>query len=352
MDKTIKKVMCFDIYGEYIMTYDSVIIISKENYCNINTLCNELANGGYFCNNKIFIYETNFTQESLNNLIKKYKIPIIKNEVWKRIDFIDDLNENDYLISNIGRVYSMRKEKIIKPNINQGYFFVGLCEKNKKKYLRIHRLVALAFIPNDDPENKTIVNHKWIDKINFTADTTKQDNRVENLEWCTPGENTIHARDVLKRENFNNNKKCLSKPIYQYNKKGKFIKKYPSLAEIERQLGYKRTAISDVCRGNGYMAYGYYWRYEEEIIKNKINIKEEIKNINKNKFKCHTGKTKSVIQYDLNWNIIKEYSSLSEVGKNGYCMSVVSRCCNGKKNKCYNSYWRYKDYVGNNTYGK
>ena len=103
--------------------------------------------------------------------------------------------EGGYQVSNLGRVKSLpravpngrhgtinRKGKILKGrDCGKGYLKVRLSGKQKP----IHRLVAEAFIPN--PENKPHVNH-----INLN----KQDNCVENLEWCTHSENMSHARQL------------------------------------------------------------------------------------------------------------------------------------------------------------
>lgn len=105
---------------------------------------------------------------------------------WKPIpEFIDF-----YEVSDTGKVRSLprngtiKKAKILKPDINitTGYHQVKLCKNGFKKVYKIHRLVAKTFIEN--PNNKPEVNHK---------DGKKGNNRVDNLEWCTKSENSIHA---------------------------------------------------------------------------------------------------------------------------------------------------------------
>lgn len=148
--------------------------------------------------------------------ISETEIPKIKTELDIKMDYSknnSDLEgelwepligfEKYYEISNMGRlkrlyseslksngVKQIIREKILKGCINtSGYpsFFIG--NDGKSKQYRLHRLVALQFIPN--PENKPQINHK---------NGIKTDNRVENLEWCTHSENQLHAiRTGLKK---------------------------------------------------------------------------------------------------------------------------------------------------------
>lgn len=90
-----------------------------------------------------------------------------------------------YHISDHGQVksYKRGKERILKPTLtSNGYAAVKICANGKRKIHKIHRLVALAFIPN--PEQKGDVNHK---------DGNKANNHVDNLEWNTRKENVNHA---------------------------------------------------------------------------------------------------------------------------------------------------------------
>lgn len=111
------------------------------------------------------------------------------------------INESKiYYVDESGSVYSMYKKggagklqatpsKINTSKSSNGYSIVHLYENGKRKTVQVHRLIALAFIPN--PLGKKEVNHKDGNKLN---------NKVENLEWVTPSENLSHAvKNGLKR---------------------------------------------------------------------------------------------------------------------------------------------------------
>ena len=106
-------------------------------------------------------------------------------EQWKPMVYRGlDLGK-DYLISNDGRIRSLKSNKMLKQCISKkGYSTISISIGSRKKRIciKVHKAVAENFIPN--PNNYPYVNHKDLNKLN---------NNVDNLEWCTPYYNTHHA---------------------------------------------------------------------------------------------------------------------------------------------------------------
>jgi hypothetical protein len=189
---------------------------------------------------------------------------MISNEIWKPIDKFKDL----YEISSIGRVRSnSRKARILKPGSNkQGYRQVSLGKDWKFNTFRINRLVAIAFIPN--PDNKPQVNH---------INGIKWDDRVENLEWVTAKENSIHAfkiglktiNDLCMKKKIEAVKKLLNKSLINIVTN----EEYESLKEASFKTSIPYGTIS-------------YWLRNRKYNKTNLRYKsDKIRDIDKNKIK-------------------------------------------------------------------
>ena len=187
--------------------------------------------------------------------------------MWKEIKGYEGLysvNRNGTVVSHGGKVIGankmVTKEKVLKAHYDRyGYLCVNLYANKKMKSVKVHRLVALTFIPN--PENKPQVNHK---------NGIKDDNYCENLEWVTSGENQKHSYDKLGRKGITNMKgicgklNVSSKPVVQYSLRGDFIKEYESgnLASID--TGETPNNISKSCRNLGRRNPKFIWRFKND----------------------------------------------------------------------------------------
>lgn len=188
----------------------------------------------------------------------------MKNEIFKDIFGYKNL----YQISNFGRVKSLKRENIfycglrkeylkrpVKEKIlnysksNRGYLQVCLTKNGKSKTFLVHRLVAKTFIENVC--NKSQVNH---------IDGNKENNSVNNLEWCTSSENNKHAF-ILGLNKSQNIRK-----VNQYDKNGNFIKQWNCITDFFRKnnINLKSSNITNCCKGRRKTAYGYIWKYANE----------------------------------------------------------------------------------------
>ena len=156
--------------------------------------------------------------------------------------------EGKYQISNLGNVYSLITNKILKPRLTlDGYYQVDLCKNGVKKHLYIHRLVAQSFL--DNPKNYKIVNHK---------DENSTNNIVSNLEWCNSTYNNNYGNCKRKISEANSIK------INQYDLQDNFIKQWNSMKEASETLKLSRGNICLCCEGIRNKTGGYRWRYLDE----------------------------------------------------------------------------------------
>lgn len=164
-----------------------------------------------------------------------------------------------YFVSNTGLIKSFKRKKphILKIQKNRfGYLYVNLKKNGKEKFLRVHRLVAQAFI--DNPLNLPFVNHK---------DECKTNNTVENLEWCTQRYNVNYGNAQKKRLEISRYKgEKRFRQVCQI-KDGVVIATYESEHEAARKTGCLQSSISSVVNHKRLKSTGgYEWKFAEEVI--------------------------------------------------------------------------------------
>lgn len=216
-------VECYDDNNNLIKTFTSITEAAKYYGCtdgNISAVCvgkRKRANG--------FIWKYKKNELLNDEVFKKHKILNIE-------------------VSNKGRVKYVKNNGAVRITYGTldkryGYF---RCFVNGKSY-SVHRLVAETFIPNE--ENKEFVNH---------IDSNKGNNNVNNLEWCTRSENMLSE----------NTYKKISRMVNLYTNDGKFIKTYPSIKAMSKELGLNPSNVGK-CLNEKYKSYkslkGYKFEY-------------------------------------------------------------------------------------------
>lgn len=163
-------------------------------------------------------------------------------EEWKDIPNYEGL----YQISNKG-IIKNKKGNIIKSRIDhKGYAMIDLSKNNIKHTYKVHRLVAMAFIPN--PNNYLEINH---------IDENKSNNTISNLEWCSHKYNVNYGTQK-KRASIK-----MSLKVNQYDLNNNLIKIWDSMIEASRCLNIDRRSIFHCCKHKKWCktAGGYKWEY-------------------------------------------------------------------------------------------
>ena len=200
------------------------------------------------CRNRVLFKDGNSSNLVLDNLYIE-DTSTLPGEIWKPLtEAAGRLLKDFYQVSNVGRIKSVKHYvevcnhgKIVKkpcPELliscvpqEHGYLMAYLaCEDGTDVNAQVHRLVAAAFCPNDDPEHKDVVNHK---------DGNPSNNKADNLEWCTPAENAQHAVNTGLRGNWKGRKLRYTVLHVEADKI------YDSLSDVDRALGRRLGYCSD-----------------------------------------------------------------------------------------------------------
>lgn len=165
------------------------------------------------------------------------------------------ISGTNYEVSSNGEVFNFLSGKKIAPQNNgHGYLYVNLHVNGKHTKKYVHRLVAEAFIPN--PDNKPCVNHK---------DGRRNNNSLNNLEWCTHEENISHGAKVLKTfSQYRTHNEKTSKPVVCFEvSSGSIIAKYESIRQASRAEHISKSSIKAALNGQQKTAAGKVWRWEQ-----------------------------------------------------------------------------------------
>lgn len=183
--------------------------------------------------------------------------------------------EGLYEVSNLGNVKSLRRGKLMKPGKSHGYLRVSLRKDNKTQYFSVHRLVAIVFIPN--PENLPYINHK---------DESRDNNCVENLEWCTAQYNNTYGTSIKRRVEKRTGREYIEDPELRHQARNDYNRKYNQEHKEKSQKWYQE--------------------HKEEIVNRarifKQNNKEKVKEYNQRYYQKRKAREKE----QLNPSIFQE----------------------------------------------
>lgn len=256
-------------------------------------------------------------------------------EEWRPVVGFEGL----YEVSNWGRIKSLPKtvtrkgicynlnEKILKPQPSgNGYLKIFLHNNKYKKQFFVHRIVSEAFIPN--PGNKPFIDH---------INTIRDDNRIENLRWCTQKENCnnpislskmsessmkvdrIKVNKVLQEKNSS----VASKKVYQYDINGNFIRAFNSVIEAAKYIGVKTKSLTVECNRRQHYYLGYLWYYKKY-----------------DKVPKYIPRKKKIAQYTKEGDFVKLWDSISDASKEYNNCNIVL-VCKGIRKTASGFVWRY-----------
>lgn len=169
---------------------------------------------------------------------------------YYEVSNIGNVRSVDRLVTYSNGVQRVHKGKILKQDINyKGYHRVRLQKDGKSKSFSVHRLVALAFIPN--PNSLPQVNH---------IDENKSNNCVSNLEWCTSEYNNNYGNHINNSVTSYKNNNDLGRHVLRCDMDNNIIQEYRSTYEVQKLFGKSHSYIKKCCDNNK-IAYGYRWRW-------------------------------------------------------------------------------------------
>ena len=258
--------------------------------------------------------------------------PVVGYEGWYEVSSFGNLRSVDRAGVDVFGVARRYKGRMISSDsLSYGYPVAILMKNGKRKTVRIHRIVAEAFIPN--PDNKPFIDH---------IDTNRRNARVENLRWVDRAENANnpnsiknYSRSATKEfgsgwktiNTRNANKSCHSEvPVCQYSLDGIFIRRYRSIAEAGEVTGIAKGNIDRAHKGVFKQAGGFLWAKEGE---------QPIPYVPNTPTRQHR-----VFQYDINGVFIKEWVSVAEAERS-LMATNVSRSAREGKYPAGGYWWSY-----------
>lgn len=184
-------------------------------------------------------------------------------EIWKDVVGYEGL----YEVSDLGSVRRSNGQTMFGNLNSYGYRVHKLTKDGVGRDYKTHQLVARAFIPNEFGARS--INHK---------DGQRDNNHVENLEWCTPSQNARHAIETL-------NVSTIARPVIQIGMDGELFAIWSNINKAATTLGISNMLIGACCKGTAATAGNFVWRYAEldvgQLLKSarRATIKQKIEQL-------------------------------------------------------------------------
>lgn len=162
---------------------------------------------------------------------------------------------------DIYRKYYQNRYIKLRYNTCYGYYYCGIVVNGKRVTMRVHRVIALTWIPNPDPEKYTIVMH---------IDNNKQNNNIDNLKWGTISENTKQAFDDGLACNAKGYDDSQSMPIIMYDTQThRELGRFGSIRSAAKELKCSMTTIARQCKAPEFTQFRkpFYFKYDQSKLK-------------------------------------------------------------------------------------
>lgn len=295
-------------------------------------------------------------------------------EIWKDIEGYEG-----YQVSSYGRVKNKRgKITFGVKGDKDGYLRITLTKNNIQKTYKVHRLVAIAFIPN--PDNKPFIDH---------INTEKTDNRVENLRWCTSKENNNNPITKIKmgkaKKGFKHTDECkkrmseiqkqiwlnytteqkekmsqklsdispAKKNVYIYKPDGELLGDFNSIRLASKDIGVDESYLSSAIHGNNYNAAaikGYVPSFTQ-LTKDEVNRRyEHYLQLRKDaEQRTIEASKKDVYQFTIDGELVAKHKGITVAAEsvNGLRQAVGNACYHRlgrKKTNVYKGYiWSFNN---------
>jgi hypothetical protein len=226
----------------------------------------------------------------------------------------EDMDSSHFITNyfNVINKYGYKR----KTHLNGGYPHILIKINGKRKFMKMHRLVAIMFVPGRTDE-KNIVNHKDENKLNYDA---------SNLEWTTVALNNEYS--AYKKE----------KAVDQFDKyNGKYIKTFSSASQAAKSIpNANKCCIYTVCNSvNALSCYEFVWKYADKS-RDPSSIPEDLE-------VEYKSKKKPIDQFTLKGKFVRRYDSITAAAtETGYGLSIGDSA-RGKRISAYKHIWRFAD---------